>query len=278
MRRTIAFSVLALFATALFAHGHRVGAQGSPQAATPEPAAGIPPVIWQLAAITAADGAERVPDDPAKYTLRFTPDGSAGIVADCNVGGGTTTIDGNNLDISQMRITLAFCGEESLSSDYVAALDEAVSFSYVDDALVLDLADGGALRFTPALTGVVWEWQGFQGGDDSEVVPDDPANYTIQFMEDGSVAVLADCNRGRGSYTVDGALIDISPIALTRMACPPGSLGVEFAIDLEEVNTFVFRDGNLYLALPVDSGIHEFVARVAEPDQGTPTASPVAGG
>ncbi|MGH2560003.1 MAG: META domain-containing protein [Thermomicrobiales bacterium] len=278
MRLTIALSLLAVAVTALLAQSSRTGAQGTPRAGTPDAAAAIPPVVWQLASITLADGSEQAPDDPVKYTIQFLPDGFAAIVADCNQGTGPYSVEGNTLDISNILTTLVACPPESISDDYLQGLDEVVSYAFDEDALVLTLPDGGSLRFTLALTGVVWAWQGFQGGDDSEIVPDDPANYTIQFMPDGSVAVLADCNRGRGTYTADDAQIDISAIALTRMGCPPGSLGIDFATDLEAVNTFVFRDGNLYLALPVDSGIHEFVARVVEPDQATPTASPVAGG
>ncbi|MGH2531349.1 MAG: META domain-containing protein [Thermomicrobiales bacterium] len=277
MRLTVALSVLALAASALFAHGPHVRAQGTPQSATPDSAPAIPPVVWHLAAITAADGSEQIPDDPDKYTIQFLPEGVAAIVADCNVGSGAYTVEGASLDIANIISTLVACPPESISDDYLRYLDEAVSFSYEEDALVLALPDAGPLRFIPALTGVVWEWQGFEGGDDSEIVPDVPSNYTIQFLPDGSAHVLADCNRGRGTYTADEALIDISPIALTRIGCPPGSLGTEFAADLEEVNTYVFRDGNLYLALPMDAGIHEFAAIVAEPDQGTPAASPASG-
>lgn len=274
MSLTTAVSLFAIAVTALLAR-----AQGTPKAGTPEAVPGIPPVIWQLASITSADGTEQTPDDPAKYTLQFLPDGFAAIVADCNVGSGPYTIDGNNLDISNIITTLVACPPESISDEYVQRLDEAVSFGFEDEALVLALpTDGDSLRFLPTLTGVVWEWQGFLGGDDSEVIPENPANYTLQFLSDGTINVQADCNRGRGSYTAESGQIDLTAIALTRMACPPGSLSSEFVADLEEVNTFVFRDGNLYLALPVDVGIHEFTARVAELEQATPTASPVAGG
>lgn len=278
MRLTIAVSLLALAATALLAHAPRIGAQATPAAGTPAPAAAIPPVIWQLDSITLPDGTEATPADPATYSLQFRPDGFAAIVADCNVGSGRATIEGSRLDISNIITTLVACPEGSIANEYVARLDEVVAFAFEDGALVLALPENaGALRFTPALTGVVWEWQGFQGGNGEEIVPDDPSRYAVQFLPDGSLVVQADCNRGRSVYTVDGGQIDLSAIALTRIACPPGSRGADFVMDLEEVNTFVFRAGNLYLALPADAGIHELTARVAEPDQATPTASPVAG-
>jgi hypothetical protein len=55
------------------------------------------------------------------------------------------------------------------------------------------------------------------------------------------------------------------------MACPPDSLDAEFARYLDEANTFVFRAGKLYLALPADAGIAEFAPVLAEDGGATPT-------
>jgi hypothetical protein len=55
------------------------------------------------------------------------------------------------------------------------------------------------------------------------------------------------------------------------MACPEDSLDAAFARYLDEAVSFVFRDGKLYLALPVDAGIAEFAAVIAEEGGATPT-------
>ena len=118
--------------------------------------------------------------------------------------------------------------------------------------------------------GVTWEWQEFQGMDDSIVVPDNPEDYTLTFLPDGKTAIQADCNRAMGTYTVDDSTIDLVVGGVTRAMCPPGSLMDQYLRDLDEVSSHVFRDGNLYLALPVDSGIMEFVARYEAPPEATP--------
>ena len=56
------------------------------------------------------------------------------------------------------------------------------------------------------------------------------------------------------------------------MLCEPESLMDRFLRDLDEVNSHVFRDGNLYLALPLDSGILELTPRSIDPAEATPVA------
>ncbi|HYR00005.1 MAG TPA: META domain-containing protein, partial [Casimicrobiaceae bacterium] len=66
------------------------------------------------------------------------------------------------------------------------------------------------------LTGTVWRWTGTVMNDDTRVTPDAPERYTIAFQPGGKVAVRADCNRGSGSYTLDGSALSFGPIAMTR--------------------------------------------------------------
>ncbi len=84
----------------------------------------------------------------------------------------------------------------------------------------------------PDLSGTVWQWQHTLMNDDDRFVPDNPVNYTVQFMADGAVAVQADCNRVRGTYTVDGNAIMIALGPSTMAACPEDSLGERFATQL----------------------------------------------
>jgi para-nitrobenzyl esterase len=86
------------------------------------------------------------------------------------------------------------------------------------------------------------------------------------------LAIQADCNRAMGTYTVDGPTLDLTVGGVTRAQCPPGSLMERFLRDLDDASSHVFRDGHLFLALPVDAGILEFVPRFHEPE-----ATPVAG-
>ncbi|MCP4409119.1 MAG: META domain-containing protein, partial [Gammaproteobacteria bacterium] len=82
------------------------------------------------------------------------------------------------------------------------------------------------------LVGPVWEWQKTSMNDDSLAAPDNPANYTAQFMADGQVALKADCNQVSGTYTTDGSSINIELGPSTMAMCPPDSLSDRFLAGL----------------------------------------------
>ena len=67
------------------------------------------------------------------------------------------------------------------------------------------------------LTAGTWVWQGTQMSNDVKVVPDVPERYTLEFQPGGRVNVRADCNRGSGSYLLNGSTLTFGPIALTRV-------------------------------------------------------------
>ena len=52
--------------------------------------------------------------------------------------------------------------------------------------------------------------------------------------------------------------------------CPSGSLMERFLRDLDQVTSHVFRDGKLYLALPMDAGILAFAPTSLAPPAATP--------
>jgi para-nitrobenzyl esterase len=121
------------------------------------------------------------------------------------------------------------------------------------------VASGGAL---PAeIVGVTWEWVSFTTPVE-QIQVDSPASYTIRLDPDGKLAMKADCNRGMSSWTAGpDRRIQIAPIALTRMLCPPGSLGERFAREAGRASIWFQKDGDLYFDLPVDSGTLRFRRR-----------------
>lgn len=244
--------------------------------ATPVPPedAGIPPIVWELVELPGDDGQPVEIAEPARYTIQFLPDGMLGLGADCNSVGGTYKVDGENLDLELTVSTLALCPPDSQAEPFQRLVENTTSFSFDPDGHLLLTGDDGTLRFRPTLLGVVWEWQEFQGSDDSLLAPKNPEDYTLTFLPDGKLAIQADCNRAMGTYTLDGdgVALDLTVGGVTRMLCPEGSLMHEFLRDLDDVSSHVFRDGKLYLALRVDAGIMEFEARYAEPDEATPEA------
>ena len=99
------------------------------------------------------------------------------------------------------------------------------------------------------LVGPVWQWQRTQLGSAPVIKAAAPERYTLSFDGGGRVNVRADCNRGGGSYAVDGIAMKFGGIALTRMGCPPGSQDGEFLRSLDQVARYAFDRGDLVLTL-----------------------------
>ncbi len=99
-------------------------------------------VEWQWSELkeTQPTGQSVVPD-PDNYTLVFQPDGMIDIQADCNLVGGSYTLEDDSLSLELGPSTMAFCGEESLDQQYLASLDNVESASLEDGHLVLHLKD-----------------------------------------------------------------------------------------------------------------------------------------
>jgi heat shock protein HslJ len=241
-----------------------------PGTPAPSSSSAIPPLVWELTELTKSAGAPSKIVDPARYTVQFLPAGRLAIGADCNAATGTYTIDGHALDIKLGASTLALCPPDSQAEPYLGVLEQVTSFAFDDDGQLMLEGDAGSLLFRPTLLGVVWEWQDFRGSDDSRIAPKDPRQYTVSFLPDGKLAIKADCNRAIGAYAVDGPKIDLTIGGVTRALCPPGTLMFDFLRDLGYASSHVFRNGNLYLALPADAGIMAFKALYVEPATATP--------
>ena len=110
-----------------------------------------------------------------------------------------------------------------------------------------------------SLAGTSWQLVKFEGSDDTTLTPGDGARYTIEFAASGRLMARVDCNRGRGTWKSSGAnQISFGPLALTRAACPAGSLHDQIAKQWRNIRSYVIRDGHLFLALMADGGIYEF--------------------
>lgn len=84
---------------------------------------------------------------------------------------------------------------------------------------------------------------------DGEVATPDFGEYTADFNgSEDRLYVRADCNQGSASFEAnpDGSLV-LGPLAQTMMACPPGSMGSEYALQLGMASSFGFEGGYLYL-------------------------------
>ncbi len=86
-----------------------------------------------------------------------------------------------------------------------------------------------------------------------------PANYTLELIADGEARILADCNRGNGTYKLDGQLLRFSAFATTRIACASGSLDNRFLQSLDAARIYKIEGDALYIDLFSDSGTMKFV-------------------
>ncbi|MBV9329898.1 MAG: META domain-containing protein [Chloroflexi bacterium] len=105
-----------------------------------------------------------------------------------------------------------------------------------------------------SITQAPWAWQRTEYGDGTSVVASNPNDYTVTFRTDGRAVIQADCNTGSGGYTLDGQSLTFQPIAMSLVACPPGSQDTVFLRDLSQVATYVFDGDKLVLNLRLDTG------------------------
>ncbi len=244
------------------------------QATPPPDPALIPPVVWELRSIETNDATVDV-GGPAAYTVQFLPDGMLGVRADCNLGSGLYLVGGGTIEVGPIRTTRMRCPPGSIDQTFLQGLGAAVSWSFRDDRLWLESASlAETLVFAPRLTGVVWEWQDFEGGSDRGIVPADPADYAIEFLADGRFALAADCNGGGGPYATDGPSIGLQLAVITEAVCDSPATDRAFLQVIAEASSFVFGNGVLYLALPADAGIARFTARPLAPES---AATPAVG-
>ncbi|WP_135611581.1 META domain-containing protein [Methanococcoides sp. AM1] len=101
-------------------------------------------IQWQWSGLTETlPASQSVVPDPENYTLAFKSDGTYSIKADCNIGSGGYTLEGNELTLAPGPITLAYCGPDSLDTQYLSLLSNVTTVSMENDQLVLGVGENG---------------------------------------------------------------------------------------------------------------------------------------
>lgn len=90
--------------------------------------------------------------------------------------------------------------------------------------------------------------------NDERLVPRDRARYTVTFGEDGMVRGRADCNSFGGRYSINGDRMQTGRLAVTRAACPSGSISGVYLNALSEVHTYTTTGGDLVLEFGAGAG------------------------
>jgi heat shock protein HslJ len=112
---------------------------------------------------------------------------------------------------------------------------------------------------TSSLVGTKWRWARTLFLDGNERRPVNTAAYGLDFQRDGGLAVQADCNTGKGSYTGNGATVTLGTLTSTQALCPGTSLSDVFLQQLQSSRTGLLKDDKLLINLKADVGTMEFV-------------------
>ena len=231
--------------------------------------------------------------DPSEHNLIFNDDGTFFAQLDCNRGSGSYATPGDGSLMMELGMTTkALCPETSLFNQMLETFPGAAQYRMEENGAVLVIvwSDGTsdtyrtdpATGMTPtgavdaALVGKVWQWLGTLTGVGPIAVADS-TRYTIEFLEDGTAAITADCNTVLAQYTADGSAITLTPGPSTLVACPEDSQADLFTQQLSGAALYFFLDGDLYIDLIADSGTMHFgelpTIDLPAPDASEPTGT-----
>ncbi|MBX3030873.1 MAG: META domain-containing protein [Chloroflexi bacterium] len=211
------------------------------------------PVLGVEWSVTSLDG-ERIPADAgitATFTTSDTPPGALTGNGGCNTYNASWTSDGVALSITDLAATRMACGDELSQREarYFDLLQDASGWRLDGAVLVIDTASGSSIAFgeevaapTEGITGT-WTLERIDG----ESVPAG-VGAIATFGEDGSLTGFGGCNSFSGSYTIEGGLITVGPLAATLKLCPDTSDTERLYLDaLQGATTWSTTGGSLVL-------------------------------
>lgn len=107
------------------------------------------------------------------------------------------------------------------------------------------------------LEGTAWSWQytELQGGEMVEAPAGD--HFVLTFEGEGQLGSTTDCNSMGGSYVLDGEVLSIGELMMTKMYCE-GSMEGTYSEHLGLVNSYVITGDTLRLNLNRDYGVMVF--------------------
>lgn len=239
MRRppAIVAAVIALGVAATGAAGCAIGGDTTaPRPATTSTAPGLADRLaageWVL------DAGESSIDVGADMTATLNVEGgSVSGLGPCNSFRGAISVDGADVDISELAQTAMACDEAltTAQDDYLEALG-AVRTGAVDDSrLSLTGNDDLRLEFTAvdreeALVGT-WAITAVATDDAVRSVLASTRS-TLELTDDANLAMDGGCNTISATWAVEGERFDVGPIVTTRMTCsePDGVMQQESAL------------------------------------------------
>jgi heat shock protein HslJ len=227
--------------------------------------AGIEGVQWYLTEVAGSPVSLMANDKQPHIMLNPAKKQATGF-SGCNNFFGSYELNGSLLKFGPLGATSMACPdlETGLETEVFKALDQTRTWE-IRGGELLFLDDGKILaRFTKEnvqrLSGPVWQWVRTLYNDDRKFEPADPKNYTVQFQEDGTLSIKADCNQKGGAFSVFPAerTVSIEITHSTMAFCPEGSLEDEFVKGLGAAAIYFIKEGDLSIDLKYDSGTMRF--------------------
>jgi heat shock protein HslJ len=105
-------------------------------------------VNWRLQSLERQSGTTPSVPAPDRFTLRFGEDGRVSVRADCNSCSGSYELNGASLRIGMLACTRAFCGAESLDTEFLRVFEDTSSVAFVESRLFISRG-GTRLTFAP---------------------------------------------------------------------------------------------------------------------------------
>jgi heat shock protein HslJ len=221
--------------------------------------------IWHLQSYYDGSEANHSIVEGSIVTAFFDIDGVLTGTAGCNNYSGDYQVEGDRIKVNLGPLTMMFCGEPEGLMDqeeaYLKALASVTGYRIVGDVLVMQDESGQeVLQFKASdLVGYVWMWLEFLENNDTLTQPDNPGNYTLEFLPDGVVNLQADCNSASGLYSVNGNQLDIDITATSLALCPPESLSEKFIQLLNDSVAYTRQGDYLFIDIMMDTGTMKFL-------------------
>ena len=195
----------------------------------------------------------------SEVTLNFGTDGQVNGSAGCNRYAGPYQSQDAALTVGQLATTMMVCaspeGVMDQETKYLAALQNAATYSIDGNMLTIRDASGATqvvatVASAPAgLGGSEWKVVNYNNGKQAVVTLIAGSDISLGFGADGEVAGSGGCNRYFGPYQSQDAMLQVGPLASTRMACeaPEGVMEQEtqYLTALQEAATYTIEGNTL---------------------------------
>ncbi|MBX3065374.1 MAG: META domain-containing protein [Anaerolineae bacterium] len=219
-------------------------------------------IDWHWATFEGTNGDLVFVEEQETYTLLLNADGTISVRADCNVGGGTHSIDGDTVTITVTYITQAACAEESLSTEFIDYLGKVSSYSLNGNELVFTLKDEEGVLYLYGYTAATdyynrnWGWTDYTAADGSITTIDNPESYSIWLAADNTYSLYLDCGSGSGYITDSEGVLTFTPVVANNTECGEGSLAAQFMEQFAKANSLKFENGTLTIGLSDGGSLH----------------------